>query len=237
MSSRKIIMLPLPIGSKSIEQMNTPHYVNTVKQTTYWVAENARTLRRFIASLELNVNISELEIFELGRRPDAALLHKFLEQNIQKGDIAVVSEAGLAGMADPGAEVARWAQEKGIVVAPQTGPGSVYLALCASGFNGQQFSFHGYCPVKEPELVSFIKRIAAEQKKTGYTQIFIETPYRNDRLLETMLPLLPPESKLCIASDIQGENERIRTKTAAEWLKALPKPGKVPAVFLLGDLR
>lgn len=230
-----ILMLPMPLGVHSYPQMNSELYQSAIQHNKIWVAENARTLRRFLSSLKLGIKIDELSIFELGRRPDIKELHKFLKSGIQNGNINVVSEAGMPGLADPGSEVAKWAHNNGIAVKTLSGPSSVYMALCGSGFNGQQFTFHGYCPVKEEDLTKFIGDLVYARNRTGYTQIFIETPYRNERLIAILIKHLPPGTKLCIAQDIHGESETITTKTVGEWANNLPQTGKTPCIFLIGE--
>jgi 16S rRNA (cytidine1402-2'-O)-methyltransferase len=234
MTSEKIILLPLPISAESNDMFVTPYYCELVKNTTAWVAENARTTRRFIASLQLGVEINDLKIFEISRNFNAVDLNSFLSEEILKGDIMVTSEAGLPGMADPGAVVVKWAHRNGIRVLPVVGPGSVYMSLCASGFNGQQFVFHGYCPIQETELTSFLKKIHKHLNETGYTQIFIETPDRTEKLFQSLVKHLPHETQLCIALGIHSENESILTKSVAEWIKVGFPSGKVPCVFLIG---
>jgi 16S rRNA (cytidine1402-2'-O)-methyltransferase len=235
MSKGKILLLPLPIGSQSTEQYITDYYLNLVKSTKFWVAENIRTTRRFISALKIGVEIDSLTFFELNRDFKISELHQFLEKSLKNGDIGLTSEAGLPGMADPGAVVVSWAHSNKIEVKPLTGPGSIYLSLCASGFNGQQFVFHGYCPIKDEELELFLKRISKHHKDTGFTQIFIDTPYRNDRLLQQMIKVLPLSQKLCIACNLQSESESILTKTLNEWLELGTTIGKSPCVFLIGS--
>lgn len=234
MTTGKILLIPLPIGEKSAEQFITPFYLELVKSTRFWVVENLRTTRRFLSSLQLGLEIDALTFFELNRDLNVSDLHLFLKKNILQGNIGVTSEAGLPGMADPGAVAVSWAHSSGIEVAPFTGPGSVYLSLCASGFNGQQFVFHGYCPIKDDELDLFFKRIIRHQKDTGYTQIFIETPYRNDRLLSHMTKSLSGDLKVCIACNLQTPLQWIKTKSIAEWKEANITIGKIPCVFLIG---
>jgi 16S rRNA (cytidine1402-2'-O)-methyltransferase len=234
MTKGKILLIPLPIGEKSAEQFITPFYLEIVKSTKFWVVENLRTTRRFLSSLQLGLEIDGLTFFELHRDFSVSDLHLFLKKHITLGDIGITSEAGLPGMADPGAVAVSWAHSNGVEVAPITGPGSVYLSLCASGFNGQQFVFHGYCPIKDDELDLFFKRIVRHQKETGYTQIFIETPYRNDRLLSYMIKSLPADLKVCIACNLQTPLQWIKTKSIADWKTAEIAIGKSPCVFLIG---
>ena len=234
MAQGKIIMLPTPIGPLSIQEMNSPAFIETVINTRFWVAENARTTRRFISSLQLNINISELDIFELNADFSLVELQEFLKKNIVLGDIAVTSEAGLPGMADPGSEIARWAHKNDVIVQTFSGPGSVYLALCASGLNGQQFVFHGYCPIKEDALKTFISELTIQCAKTGYTQIFIETPYRSEKVFDNLLKFLPPEMNLCVAVNLQSDQSYLKTQKISEWQKKPKRLGKSPAVFLVG---
>lgn len=234
MSQNRIIMLPVPIGVHSWHEMDTLNYKEILTQKKVWVAENARTLRRFISSLKLGIVIDSLEIFEFGGHSNLLELHRFLENKIKESDIVVTSEAGLPGMADPGGIVAFWAHQHNITVQSKTGPGSIYLTLQASGLSGQQFTFHGYTPVKEEELKTFIKERVLQVKTTGYTQIFMETPYRTERLFATLLDTVPGDMFLCLGVNLHGDGEFIKTTTVQNW-KSLPLSlGKSPAVFLLG---
>lgn len=230
----KIYMVPLPIGEQSTQEMDSTKYTEVVCNTRIWIAENARTTRRYLSGLKKNIAIEALEIFELSRDYSIASLHSFLETHIPKSDIAVTSEAGLAGMADPGGVAALWAHKNGIDVVSLCGPGSVYLSLAGSGLNGQQFSFHGYPPIKEPELSQFIVGLAIEVKKSNYTQIIIETPYRSDRTLKSIIDHCPDEMYLCIASQLQTAESLFQTKKIKAWKQKLPEIGKKPTVFLLG---
>jgi 16S rRNA (cytidine1402-2'-O)-methyltransferase len=227
-------MLPVPIGADSWQEMDTLNYREILTQNKVWVAENARTLRRFISSLKLGVVIDTLEIFEFGGHANMNELHRFLENQIQKSDIVVTSEAGLPGMADPGGIVAFWAHQNNIPVKSKTGPGSIYLTLQASGLSGQQFTFHGYTPVKEDELKIFLKDKVQQVKTSGYTQIFMETPYRTERLFATILDIVPADMYLCLGANLHGEGEFIKTTTIQNWKKTPLTLGKSPAVFLLG---
>lgn len=224
----------MPIGANSWNEMDTLNYREILTQNKTWVAENARTLRRFISSLKLGIVIDSLEIFEFGGHANLLELNKFLSEHIQHGNIVVTSEAGLPGMADPGGIVAYWAHQNNIPVRSISGPGSIYLALQASGLNGQQFIFHGYTPVKEEDLKTFIKDKAQQVKSAGYTHIFMETPYRTERLFTTLLDTLPADMALCIARDLHGEAEWIQTLPIELWRKSGMNVGKYPAVFLIG---
>lgn len=227
-------MMPMPLGSLSKEAMNTHEFNAHITSVKYWVVENARTFRRFISSLQLGINIDTLRIFELHRDFDRIALHTFLREKIHKGDIAVASEAGVPGMADPGAEIAAWAHQNEVTVTSVCGPSSLLLALSASGLNGQQFTFHGYAPVKEDELRSFLGKMGKDCEKTGYSQALIEAPYRSDRMLSAMLGILSPSLKICIACNLHEPEGFIRTQTVAQWNENKPVLGKNPCIFLVG---
>lgn len=234
MSSFKMYMVPMPIGNLSHREMNSELFLKVIKVTTVWVAENARTTRRFISSLQLGIEIDKLKIFELNRQYSTPELYAFLRENIVKSDIAITSEAGLPGMADPGGVAAMWAHDNDIELVSITGPGSVYLALSGSGLNGQQFTFHGYAPIKDPELKGFIQSICNQTISTGYTQIFIETPYRSDRILQALLTHCPAQIHLCIAEELQSDQAQLRTCKISDWRTQNHQIGKKPCVFLLG---
>lgn len=229
-----IYMIPMPIGNVLNPLFHTEKYVEMIHSTKYWVAENARTFRRFISSLNQGINIQSKIIFELNQDFKSIDLFDFLQKNIQDGHIGVVSEAGMPGIADPGNIVTSWAHRHNTKVTTITGPNSIMSALCASGFNGQQFTFHGYAPVKEPLFSQALSNAAKQMETSGYTQIWIETPYRSDRMLEVLCNVSKSESHICVACNIDCEDEWILTKTAAEWKKMAVEIGKKPCVFLIG---
>ncbi|MFN4914382.1 MAG: SAM-dependent methyltransferase [Sphingomonadales bacterium] len=229
-----LVMMPMPLGSLSQEAMNSHEFNTRITSIKYWVVENARTFRRFVSSLQLGINIDALDIFELHRDFDRNALTVFLNGKIHKGDIGLASEAGVPGMADPGAEIAAWAHRNEVKVTSICGPSSFILALSASGLNGQQFTFHGYAPVKDEELRSFLGKMGKDCEKTGYTQALIEAPYRSDRLIAAMLSVLSPSLKICIACSLHEPEGFIRTRTVAEWQENKPALGKNPCIFLVG---
>jgi len=229
-----LVMMPMPLGSLSPGSMNHTDFVTQITGINTWVVENARTFRRFIASLQLLINIDSLKLFELHRDYDKLALHTFLRENIHNGDIGVVSEAGVPGMADPGAEIAAWAHNNEVKVISICGPSSIILALSASGLNGQQFTFHGYAPVKEDELRGFLGKMGKDCEKTGYTQALIEAPYRSDRMISAMLSVLNPSLKLCIACNLHETDGFTITRTVEDWRNNKPVIGKKPCIFLVG---
>lgn len=232
--AKAIYMVPMPLGSLSAGAMLHGEYISCISGIRCWIAENARTFRRFISSLDRQISIDGLEIFELHRDYSRKELEQFLASRTDQGPVGVVSEAGVPGMADPGAVVAAWAHRRGVPVIPVSGPSSLILALTASGLNGQQFTFHGYPPVKDAELKTFLQNMDARIRKSGYTEILIEAPYRSDRLLSALTRNLSPQIRLCVACALHEPNGWIRTLSVADWSKALPEIGRQPCIFLAG---
>jgi 16S rRNA (cytidine1402-2'-O)-methyltransferase len=205
-----------------------------VKYIKLFIVENTRNARRYLKLLDREIQIDSLTFLELNEHTTPEEVPSFLDR-VEKGlDAAIISEAGVPGVADPGAVVVRLAHEKGIRVVPLTGPSSLLLALMASGMNGQSFSFHGYLPLKKPERIRKIKEIEQGVLRNGETQLFIEAPYRNDALLADILGTCLPSTRLCIAADITMETEFIVTKTVGAWKKKKPALHKRPVLFLLG---
>lgn len=196
--------------------------------------ERARTARRYIKATNPPYRIEELTIIELDKRDDHKNEIAITELLDQKKDFGLISESGMPGVADPGSEVVTLAHKRGWTVRPLVGPSSLLLALAASGLNGQNFKFEGYLPVKEAPLKKALSQIVNTITRANTTFIFIETPYRNDRLLATLLKELPGHISLCIARDISGKEEYIKTATVKEWKKKKVVLGKLPTVFLLG---
>ena len=209
-----------------------PELTRTIK---IYIVENLRNARRFLKSLDRSIDIDQLLFYELNEHTAHEEIPDFLQEVVNGADAAVLSEAGLPGVADPGALVVALAHQKGIQVVPMTGPSSILLSLMASGLNGQAFTFHGYLPVKNPERIKKIKEIDQRIKRTQEAQIFIEAPYRNDGLFADLIESCNPLTKLCVAADITMDTEYIRTKSIAEWKKGKrPLLHKRPVIFLLG---
>jgi len=226
-----VYLIPIPVADGALHTLS-PEITTLTGKLGYYFVENVRTTRRFLRSLHKDLVIDSLHFSEIDKHtgPNTALLIQWLKEG---HDIGIMSEAGCPGIADPGAELVAAAQNIGIKVVPLVGPSSLILALMASGLNGQSFCFTGYLPVKEPMRSKRIKDLEAISLKENQTQLFIETPYRNDHLLEDLLKNCNPKTRLCIAQNITAANELIKTKTIAEWSKKIPIIGKVPAVFLI----
>jgi 16S rRNA (cytidine1402-2'-O)-methyltransferase len=205
-----------------------------VRDIPVFIVENLRNARRYLKSLDRDLDIDRLVFYELNEHTPAESIPAFLEEVRAGKDAAVITEAGVPGVADPGAAVVRLAHAQGIRVVPLSGPSSILLSLMASGLNGQHFTFLGYLPVKRPDRIRRIREIEQEMHGNNITQIFIEAPYRNDALLADLLATCHPGTLLCIAADLTMKSEFIRTRKVADWKKQIPSLHKRPAIFLLG---
>ena len=227
-----IYLLPNTLGQDNFDYIIPKDVVNIIDSLTYFIVENEKTARAYIKHLLPEKNQRELRLEILDKQTDPLDLPYFLDP-IKKGhSIGVLSEAGVPCVADPGASIVSIAHRKGIEVRPCVGPSSILLALMASGFNGQQFTFRGYLPHDKP----IRKRVFQAMQKDirdGITQIFMETPYRNGKLMEELVANLHPETKLCIAVDITLDTEKIKTQTVAQWRFDVPELHKRPAIFLI----
>ena len=203
-----------------------------MRTTSYFLAENIRESRRFISSLNLGIDISSLTFEQLDKNTSEADLSSLLAPLFNGANIGLLSDAGCPGIADPGAMAAKFVHQKNGRVVPLVGPSSILMALMASGLNGQSFAFVGYLPIDPKEAKSKIKTLEQNSIRNNQTQIFIETPYRTDKLFQLLLKSLAPSTLLTVASDIMGKNEIIRTLTVQKWNSLRPEFGKQPTVFL-----
>ena len=209
-----------------------PTYITTiVKQCRVLFVENERTARRYLKTLAKEIVIDNYEWFTMVVNDDTVTTFR---KKIKEGKtIGIISEAGCPGIADPGQQLVAIAQEMNIEARPLVGPNSILLALMASGMNGQQFKFNGYLPIKDPERHKAIKELESESAKKNCTQIFIETPYRNNQLMDALLHICQPSTKICLSVDLTSEKEFIKTRSVSEWKKNKPDIHKRPAIFLL----
>ena len=223
-------MIPCLIAEAVPDRFFSSLWRKDISHLKYFLAEDLRTARQFLSALKIFDNISDLNFEKLDRetRPEEAA--KFLKPLLDGNDIGVLSESGCPGVADPGALAADWAHRNGIRVVPLVGPSSILLSLMASGMNGQRFSFHGYLPIQEKELISEIKKLEKESRENRQTQIFIESPHRNSRLLNALKKNLSQSTRLCVAYDLTGNDERIVSLPVRDWPEwELPKK---PCIFL-----
>lgn len=201
----------------------------------HFIVEEVRSARRFLKRVDRDIDIDSLTFYPMGKHADAALFASYLRP-LEAGEaMGVISEAGCPAVADPGADVVAIAQKKGLRVVPLVGPSSMILAVMASGLNGQSFAFHGYLPIDATERVKRLKQLEVRAQQEHQTQLFIETPYRNAKLFETLCSTLRPQTRICVAAGITTDKEWIRTMTVAEWRRQrLPDLSKIPAIFLIG---
>lgn len=234
MTAGTLYLIPVSLGPASTE-LTTPAEVGArARSLSYFVVENAKTARAELKRFEHPQPLRDLDIRELPEKPNATDLDALLAPVLAGADAGLMSEAGCPAVADPGALLARRAHELGIRVAPLVGPSSLLLALMGSGLNGQSFAFHGYLPVDEEARNRRIRELEAESARFARTQLFIETPYRNDRMFEALRSVCRPDTRLCIARDLTLDSEWIHTRTVAEWKKATPPElAKRPTVFLI----
>lgn len=210
-----------------------PSYIlDAVKKCSVLFVENERTARRFLKLLSKEIVIDDYAWFSIKEVNDE-ITSAFRQKIREERNIGIISEAGCPGVADPGQQLVDIAQQMNIPVKPLVGPNSVLLALMASGMNGQHFQFAGYLPIDANERVKAIRNLELESRQKNCTQIFIETPYRNNQLLETILKTVHPTTKICVAVDLTAPTESVQTKTAQQWKAAIPQLHKRPAIFLL----
>ncbi len=209
-----------------------PYVIDAVKKCEVIFAENERTTRRFLKAMDNTIVIDNFEWHTI-HKAEAEQISTFKSAISKEKNIAIISEAGCPGIADPGQVLIAVAQEMKCVIKPLVGPSSILLALMASGLNGQQFEFIGYLPIDNTERIKKIKSLEAESAKNNSTKIFIETPYRNNQLLESLLQQCIGSTKICIGVDITGKHERIETKTVNAWKQNKPELHKIPVIFLL----
>lgn len=226
-----VYLVPLPIAEGALHTLSPDVYTYTSGLMHYF-AEDLRTGRRFIKSLHSALVMETITFAEIDKHngPDKTLFTQWLKAG---HSIGIMSDAGCPGIADPGAELVAIAHSMNVRVVPLTGPSSILLALMASGLNGQSFAFTGYLPVKEPQRSKRIKELEALSAKENQTQIFIETPYRNNPLLTDLLKNCNPRTRICIAQNITAPAQYIKTRTAADWKKDIPVLEKLPAIFML----
>lgn len=237
MEKGTLYMIPCPISDETTPWEVLPEANRRVMQSLdYFIVEQVRTARRFLSKAALGLKIDELEFVELNEHTVAGeAIERMIAPIVAGRSAGVISEAGVPGVADPGALVVEAAHRKGIRVVPLVGPSSIILAVMASGLNGQSFAFNGYLPVKTPErqkAIRFFERRALQERQS---QLFIEAPYRNQKLVEELLQTLQSETRLTIAMDLTASTEWIRTQRVGEWRKTkLPELNKRPAILIIG---
>jgi 16S rRNA (cytidine1402-2'-O)-methyltransferase len=232
-NSPKLYLIPVPLSDGPANKVLPQHNIDLLHNITHFVVENLRSARRFLKLCDRAIDIDSLHFVELNEHTPLTEVADMLAPMQQGHNIGVISEAGCPAVADPGADLVAVAQSRGYDVVPLVGPSSILLSLMGSGFNGQSFAFNGYLPIeagkRTARLKDFERRIRNEQQ----TQIFIETPYRNNKLIAELTRALPGDIKLCVASDITGENQKITTLPLRDWKNRQYDYNKIPTIFLL----
>lgn len=221
------------MGDTPIDKVLPKYNTQIINSLSYFIVENIRSARRFLKKCNPTIDINALTFYELNKRTLPKDIASFLNPIKLGESIGVISEAGCPAIADPGADVVAIAQKNNYKVVPLVGPSSILMSLMASGFNGQSFAFHGYLPIEENERARALKVLEEKLYKEDQTQIFIETPYRNNKMAEDILKHCKPQTKLCIAMNISCDNETIVTKKVGAWKGKLPDMHKQPCVFLI----
>ena len=233
MSKGKLYLIPSPLGDNDPQEVIPQPVLESLQRFRTFVVEEVRTARRYLSRAGLKGKIGELEFHELNEHTDAALIEGYLTLFDDGNDVALISEAGLPAVADPGAQLVALAHSHGIEVVPAVGPSSLMLALMASGLNGQSFAFCGYIPAKTDERRSRLRTLEKVSAQLRQTQILIETPYRNDSLFADILSVCSPNTKVCVAANITMPDACIKTRKVAQWKKEGLVIGKRPCVFLI----
>ena len=231
--SGKVYLIPTTLGDNAPLEVLPISIKRAIENIDHYIVENEKTARRFIKKISPSKSQPNLQIETLNKFTDPAVIPTYLDPCISGHDVGVLSEAGCPGIADPGAAVVKVAHEKRIQVVPLIGPSSILMAMMSSGMNGQNFAFNGYLPIDTTERKTMIKSLERLSKEKGQSQIFMETPYRNDKLLKELTKTLHKSTRLCIASDITLPTEFIQTKSVHEWKEIEIDLNKRPTIFIL----
>lgn len=228
-----LYLLPVTLGDTPIERVLPAYNKEIILGIKHFIVEDVRSARRFLKKVETSINIDELTFYPLNKHTSSEDLSGYLKPLQEGYSMGVISEAGCPAVADPGADVVAMAQRKNLKVVPLVGPSSIILSVMGAGFNGQSFAFHGYLPIETADRIKRLKELEGRIYSENQTQLFIETPYRNNKMMEDILKTCRPQTKLCIAANITCEGEYIHTKTIREWKGHLPDLTKVPCIFLI----
>ena len=226
----KLYLIPITLGDSLVESVIPIDVINKTKVLRYFVVENIRTTRRFLRLIDSDFPIDDTVFFELNKHTSQEQIVSYLQPLQQGHDVGVMSEAGVPGVADPGAAVVELAHKQNIQVVPFVGPSSILMSVMASGLNGQNFAFNGYIPVKSPERIKHLKFLEKRSIQEQQSQLFIETPYRNGAMVDDIIKACMPQTKLCIATDISLDTECIKTDTLQNWKKNIPDIKSQPMI-------
>ncbi len=233
MSTGKLFLIPVPLADDTIDKVIPVYHQQLINTIGHFIVENEKTARKWLKAMNLEQPQSGLKINVYGKHADKSDINLFLKPLLDGFDVGLMSEAGCPAIADPGAEIVALAHQKNIEVVPLSGPNSILMALMASGFNGQSFTFHGYLPIDKADRGRKIKDMEMLAVKFSQTQLFMETPFRNNHLLDDILKTCSPQNRLCIAANLTAADEFIATKTIAQWRKEKIDLHKKPVIFVL----
>ena len=228
-----LYLFPVTLAESPLEKVLPEYNRQLLLPIRHFIVEEVRTARRFLKKSDPDFDIDACRFYTLNKRTTPEQIAGYLEALKDGLDMGLLSEAGCPAIADPGADIVRLAQEKNYKVVPLVGPSSILLALMGSGFNGQRFAFEGYLPVEKDDRIKAIKRLEQRAYAEDMTQIFIETPYRNVKLLEDLTTNLRPQTRICVAFDLTGPEENIRTLSAKDWKNNQAELTKKPCIFLI----
>lgn len=226
-------LLPVTLGDTPLRNVLPSYNSDVIGGIRHFIVENVRTARRFLRQVDPQFDIDGSCFYELNKHTSPQDISTFLQPLYDGKPMGVISEAGCPAVADPGADVVAIAQRKGIKVVPLVGPSSIILSVMASGFNGQSFAFHGYLPIKPDERTRKLRQLEQRIYNENETQLFIETPYRNGKMIEDILKTCRPQTKLCVAANLTCSDEFVQTRTIKEWRGKVPELSKIPCIFLL----
>ncbi len=228
-----LYLLPVTLGDTPLDNVLPRYNKEVIMGIRHFIVEDVRSARRFLRSVDSQFDIDGSQFFELNKHTAPEVVAGFLKPLQGGKPMGVISEAGCPAVADPGADVVAIAQRKGLKVVPLVGPSSIILSVMASGFNGQSFAFNGYLPIKPEERAKRLHQLEQRIYNENQTQLFIETPYRNGKMIDDILKNCRPQTRLCIAANLTCEGEYVCTRTVKEWKGKVPELSKIPCIFLL----
>ena len=228
-----LYLIPVTLGETPLDQVLPSYNTEVILSIRHFIVEDVRSARRFLKRVNREIDIDALTFYPLNKHTSPEAVSGYLKPLEQGASMGVISEAGCPAVADPGADVVAMAQRKGLEVVPLVGPSSIILSVMASGFNGQSFAFNGYLPVEPDERVKRLKVLEQRAYNEHQTQLFIETPYRNNKMVEEILRTCRPGTRLCIAANLTCEDAYVHTQTVKEWQGHVPDLSKRPCIFLL----
>ena len=237
MTKGKLYLVPTLLGGESANTVIPKDVVDKTTSLRFFIVENIKTARRYLRKLDREFPIDDSTFFILNKRTELSELHSFVKPVLEGNDMGIISEAGCPGIADPGANIVSIAHSKGIQVSPLVGPSSILLTIMGSGFSGQEFTFHGYLPKERRDRIHALKKMEADAYRTGFTHLFMDTPFRNMNVLDDLLNEMSDQTMLCIASNLTLDSESIKTLSVKDWRNNAYDLNKIPVMFAIGKVQ